>query len=130
MSPPPAFDHSDRQGEILELLLLHAPENGKARPEAPVSTTGGVKAVDVIWISLERLSQSRRGSLLTIAPEICIEVLSPSNSRAEIDEKRRLYFEAGADEVWICGLDRSMRFFLANATDQPVSSLVCPNFRL
>ena len=37
------------------------------------------------------------------APEICIEVLSLSNSPAEMNEKRDLYFEAGAHEVWICG---------------------------
>jgi Uma2 family endonuclease len=37
--------------------------------------------------------------LLTRAPEICIEILSPSNSAAEIAEKRVLYFDAGAAEV-------------------------------
>jgi hypothetical protein len=26
-------------------------------------------------------------------------------SNQEMDEKRALYFEAGAREVWICGLD-------------------------
>lgn len=130
MSPPPAFDHSDRQGEVLELLLRYAPPGGKARPEAPVSTSGGVKAVDVIWISHERLGRSVKNDLLTMAPEICVEILSPSNTRAEIDEKRRLYFESDASEVWICGLDRSMRFFFADDPegDVHVRSRLCPDF--
>ena len=129
MTPPAAFDHSDYQGSLIKLLLRHAPENGRANPEAPISTTGGVKVADAIWISRERLRRSRQGKLLAIAPEICIEVLSPSNTRAEIDEKMRLYFEADADEVWICGLDGSLRFFLAAEQDQiaPASTL-CPKF--
>ena len=36
-----------------------------------------------------------------MAPEICVEVVSPSNSEEEMVEKRRLYFEKGAKEVWI-----------------------------
>src|SRR5205823_13674111 len=38
---------------------------------------------------------------LTRAPEICIEVVSPSNSVKELSEKREAYFAAGAQEVWI-----------------------------
>jgi len=130
MSPPPAFDHSDRRGEVLKLLLQHAPSGGSALPESPVSTSGGVKAIDVIWISAQRRKKAVDGMLLTTAPEICIEILSPSNTRSEIDEKRRLYFESGADEVWICGLDRSMRFFHSAAPDgEPLTaSEICPDF--
>lgn len=130
MSPPPAFDHSRRQGEVMKLLMEHAPSSGEALPESPVSTSGGVKAIDVIWISKERLNRAITGDVLTIAPEICIEVLSPSNSRSEIDEKRRLYFESGADEVWICGLDSRMRFFAAADPDgEPLTvSAICPDF--
>ena len=35
------------------------------------------------------------------APELCIEVVSPSNSRKEMSEKTRAYLAAGAHEVWI-----------------------------
>ena len=49
--------------------------------------------------------------VLERAPEICVEVLSPTNSLAEMNEKRALYFEAGAHEVWICGLDGKMEFY-------------------
>ena len=37
-------------------------------------------------------------SCLLQAPEICIEVLSPGNSRAEMTEKKALYFAAGAEK--------------------------------
>jgi Uma2 family endonuclease len=39
--------------------------------------------------------------VLQAAPELCVEVLSESNSSREIDEKRAAYFAAGAHEVWI-----------------------------
>jgi Uma2 family endonuclease len=38
------------------------------------------------------------------APELCVEIISPSNSKAEISEKVRLYLEQGAKEVWLCDL--------------------------
>ena len=77
MSPPPSFQHSDRQGQILENLTQLLKRGGRARPEIPLSTREGVKAIDAGWISEERLACSRGENLLTMAPEICIEVLSP-----------------------------------------------------
>lgn len=47
----------------------------------------------------------------TRASEICVEILSPSNTQPGIDEKRALYFDAGATEAWICNLDGSLSFF-------------------
>jgi hypothetical protein len=40
----------------------------------------------------------------------------PANLAAEIDEKRALYFDAGATEVWPCNLDGSMSFLLVRVT--------------
>ena len=47
----------------------------------------------------------------SVAPEICIEVVSPSNAAAEMEEKTALYFGAGAQEVWRVSLDGEIRFF-------------------
>jgi Uma2 family endonuclease len=44
-------------------------------------------------------------------PEICIEVLSDSNAEAEMEAKRRLFFEGGAEEVWIVGPGGELRSF-------------------
>jgi Uma2 family endonuclease len=35
------------------------------------------------------------------APELCIEIVSPSNSKEEMTNKVQLYLQAGAAEVWI-----------------------------
>ena len=38
---------------------------------------------------------------MEFAPEIVVEVLSPSNSQAEMAFKRWKYFDAGTEQFWI-----------------------------
>jgi Uma2 family endonuclease len=38
-------------------------------------------------------------------PELCVEVLSPTNTPAEIAEKVAAYLAAGSREVWVVGDD-------------------------
>ena len=128
MSPPPGVDHSNWQSDIVYILRTLMRE-GKVLPECPISTTEGVKAADVVWISSIRLGRGRKKNLLVVAPEICVEVLSPTNRRGEIEEKKRLYFEEGAQEVWIIGLRGRVSFFLASEPDKAVkNSRPCPDF--
>jgi Uma2 family endonuclease len=126
MTPPPGFAHSRRQFSIGSLLSNSLPQ-GLVLTECPVSTAGGVKAVDVAWLSPTRPEISQEPLILTRAPEICVEILSPSNTTSEIDEKRALYFDAGAKEVWICDLDGSMTFFVRPDLQQS-TSLLCQSF--
>ena len=118
--------HGDRQFDIGTLLKLHAPA-GKITVECPISTSEGVKVADVCWVSKKRLLQIGGHTALKGAPEICVEVISPSNKRGEIEEKRRLYFEAGAKEVWVC--DKRGRLLIFIKAEQEVAasaSLLCP----
>jgi Uma2 family endonuclease len=126
MSPPPAPLHGQRQVDVA-LLLRQLLPNGRTLSECPVSTAGGVKAVDVAWLAPDRLENIRELTLFERAPEICVEILSPSNSASEIDEKRALYFDAGATEVWICALDGSISFFSA-PRQQLSASCICGDF--
>jgi len=130
MTPPPGFDHGDRQFDLGFHLRKLLPD-GKVVTECPISTSGGVKAADVTWISSKRLRTAREGDMLVVAPEICVEILSPSNTRDEISEKKRLYFEAGAEEVWVCDLEGKVHFFLKSDVNvAAVSSSLCPEFSL
>ena len=45
------------------------------------------------------------------APEICVEILSPSNTLAEMDEKKELYFARGCKEFWVCDSEGTMKFY-------------------
>jgi Uma2 family endonuclease len=125
MSPPPHSDHQEYAGEIFTLLRQLLP-GGRPLAETGVKTSDGTRVPDIIWISDERRRAAGRRASFSPAPEICIEVISPDNSRREIDEKKRLYFEAGALEVWRCEWDGRMRFF-DEAGVLPASRL-CPAF--
>ena len=92
MNPPPSGDHSQRQGEIA--FQLRTALGGKALPECPISTINGVKAADVGWYSDERYASVRGQEVFERAPEICVEVISLSNTVSEMLEKNILYFDA------------------------------------
>ncbi|HEY0792154.1 MAG TPA: Uma2 family endonuclease [Chthoniobacterales bacterium] len=126
MSPPPAFSHSQRQGKIVGLMLSLLP-TGVAMPECPLSTSDGVKAIDVGWLAATREEHVQKPIVLERAPEICVEIISPSNTEPEMREKQALYFEAGAQEVWICGLDGALKFYAAGGRKAKASHL-CPDF--
>jgi Uma2 family endonuclease len=62
------------------------------------------------------------------APEICVEVMSPGNTEAEIEEKMALYFDAGAREVWLCAQGGAMTFFSPGSARPMRASKIYPEF--
>lgn len=127
MSPPPAASHGSYQFAIGSLLDRLMP-NGRVLTECPISTADGVKAADVAWASPECVRELGDQPCFPRAPEICVEVLSPGNSEAEMREKMALYFDAGAREVWFCAADGMMRFFKAGSGQMADASELCPKF--
>ena len=127
MSPPPAPSHGSFQLEIGHLLRQLMPD-GRTLTECPISTADGVKAADVAWASPACMRELGNRVCFPRAPEICVEVLSPGNSKAEIDEKKLLYFDAGAREVWVCAKSGALAFFGAEAPASIEASRLCPQF--
>lgn len=124
MSPVKVY-HSAYQGEIVHLLRVLM-KTGKTLPECAIKTRKGTKVADVTWVSAERFEQIKREADCSIAPEICVEVLSSSNTTDEIREKQALYFERGAEEVWICNKHGKMSF--ADHTGKLKQSKLAPDF--
>ena len=116
--------HSIYQGEI-EFLLRSFLKTGKTLPECAVKTRRGTKVADVAWASKERIKIVKNDVECSIAPEICVEVVSISNTGEEMNEKVRLYLDAGAQEVWICN-DGNMIFYNIHGVIK--KSLLVPNF--
>jgi Uma2 family endonuclease len=127
MSPPPAYDHGGYQVGIVTVLLKHF-KDGRVSTETPISTSAGVRIADATWASKAFLAEIPSGCVcLPKAPEICVEVVSPSNTRSELEEKRRLYFEAGTKEFWLCK-DGQLSFFPGDSDQASSQSLLCPEF--
>lgn len=127
MTPPPAFIHGRRQFKIA--TLIEGFMGGYAATEVGIVTSDGVKVADTVWLSRERFDAVGDQSVLETAPDICIEILSPSNTVNEIQNKFRLYFEAGANECWQCDQQGQMTYYLGNdmGTTSTQSNL-CPDF--
>ncbi len=106
---PASVRHGRLQAAVAAELTRLLP-GGITLTECPILTSIGVRVPDVVWASAEFMQQQRTASLLPSAPEICVEVLSPSNVEAEITEKTRTYLAAGAAEVWIVAENGTVRF--------------------
>ncbi len=110
----PASDlHGLYQGRIVRALGNLAKE-GEISTECAVQTTRGVRVIvaDVAWRSRAFLKKHGiRNLKLPESPEVVVEIESPSNTAAELEEKRHLYFEVGAREFWLCDEDGDLRFF-------------------
>lgn len=66
-----------------------------------------VRGPDVAFVRRERLAgQASGGPFFEGAPDLAVEVFSPSNTGAEIDEKVREYLSSGTHRVWVVDPDR------------------------
>ena len=124
MSPTYAW-HGRFAYKIAQKLEEHRSE-GVSSVETAIQTTQGTKVADAVWCTAARWAQIKDAYDAPVAPEICVEVRSPTNADAEMAEKRALYVEAGAEEVWICDSEGHLTFFDAEGK-QPASARV-PDF--
>ena len=111
------------QGEIAYLLRNLLP-HGVALSECAIETTENVKVADVAWASRDRWESMADRVSCSVAPEICVEIISAANTPEEMDRKRELYFQAGAVECWLCDESGRVRFF--NHGAELVGSNLCP----
>lgn len=60
-----------------------------------------LRAPDVSYTCAERAKAARADAFFPGAPDLAIEVISPSDNAAEMARKVRQYFHAGAQELWL-----------------------------
>lgn len=140
--PAPNWDHQT----ILALLhLLFAPEairTGSILRFAPLDVILSDNHRRVVQPDLILMTAERRAIIrphgIEGAPDLVLEILSPSNSAHDLVVKRRLYALSGVREYWIVdpasriievlALDRDgYRTVMSASGDQPVASRVLPD---
>lgn len=109
-------------------LLGDLMSGGEVFTECAVDTTDGTRVADVAWISQERLAPHKEVLSLPIGPEICVEILSNSNTREEMQGKMQLYFAAGTREVWLCDKGGKLEFYAFDLVGPISRSRLCPEF--
>jgi len=111
---PASNSHGMLQTEIAFILKSKLP-SGKAFVECSIQTAKNVKVADVVWCSTDFLNRHGKSTPYPASPEIVVEVASPSNTLAELIDKRSLYFEQGA-----------MLFYRPDG--KLSNSVLCPSF--
>ena len=122
---PVKIGHSMYQSEISR-LMGNMRRDGVTLVECAIKTRKGTKAADVAWASLAWAELMQNETDASTAPEVCVEVVSMGNTKREMNTKKRLYFEKGAQEVWFCNEYGNMTFY--NAPWQLTRSELFPDF--
>ncbi len=60
-----------------------------------------VRAADVAFISHDQYARVQSASYLDVAPELVVEIMSPSNTWSEVHEKPSEHFAIGVKIVWV-----------------------------
>jgi Uma2 family endonuclease len=128
VTPPPGAPHATAASNLLVLLAIHARANGLGR------VYGGsfgydltrlphtVRVPDLSFVRAERLPRDGVGpGLLKLAPDLAVEVLSPSETASSLEEKLDDYAAAGTPLVWV--VDPIRRTVMVVATNAPVKWL-------
>lgn len=121
---PVNYDHGNRVIRLSQMVARIAPE-WESCAELGIQTSDGVKAPDLVLSSPDYHARHiGKDGYVSEAPEICVEVMSPANSWREMLEKMPLYFEVGAQEVWIVDTGGAVFFFAAGSEKLEKSRLI------
>lgn len=107
---PASNRHANYQSRV-NRMMGNALDSGDLFTECSIETDAGVKVADVAWCSNAFLEKHGFETPFTEAPEICVEILSPSNTDRQMQEKMALYFRRGAVECWLVRETGEVRFF-------------------
>ncbi len=81
--------------------IEHNKRSGVVIIECSILTSEGVRVADVAWASDEFMAEFGETTPYLKAPEICVEIKSPANSKAEMAEKLDFIWKK---ELWKFGL--------------------------
>ena len=104
----PKLKHSLIQRNLRELLKGFAESNSYVDTEVAFRPLPEYElwVADVAYVSAERFQQADPEDNIRGAPEMVIEVLSPSNTVAEIYDREQICLVNGAREFWVVDSDR------------------------
>lgn len=105
MTPPPAINHQRSSASLFARMRLHAESHdlgevlaapcGVRLPNQPVPVEP-----DILFVKKERLSIIG-AQYVAGAPDLIVEILSPSNAHYDRKTKFELYQKAGVLEYWL-----------------------------
>ena len=125
MTPPAAGPHGCVATNIVVLLSAYLNGRGLGRVFADgvgyelVQLPRTVRAPDASFVRSGRLPAEGIGpGFLKLAPDLAVEVLSPTESASELEEKLDDYCACGTPLIWV--VDPVLRTVMIVASDAPV----------
>lgn len=105
---PPKHKHFKIQQALRELLHRRLGQQGRVATEFPFIPGSDVefRIADIAFITSIRFQSISDDDNLHGSPDLVVEVLSPSNTAAEMYEKERLCLASGALEFWVVDPNR------------------------
>ena len=116
MSPAPTFWHQELAARLFMELRLFVEQGSLGKvlfsPLDVILSDEDVFQPDLVFISAARkriiVPEGVRG-----VPDLCVEILSPSNRSLDVKTKRLMYARCGLPELWLVDPDaHSVRVFL------------------
>jgi Uma2 family endonuclease len=126
VNPPVGLAHAKRADRIAVAVRAALP-GWQVWPEIGIHTADGVKAPDLAVAAPDFKEATDGRGFLIHAPDICVEIMSPSNTWDEMRHKCLLYLAAGAKEAWVCDEAGKLHFF--DGTGEIVDSTLAPDLR-
>ena len=107
--PRPRLKHQKIANELVTSFKIFLRENPIGEVYSDVDVYLGVKVVapDVLFIAKERLNIAEELNVQG-APDLVVEVLSPSTASYDKKKKSQLYFTNGVKEYWLVDPDQQL----------------------
>jgi Uma2 family endonuclease len=106
--PPPTMRHNRAARKLM--LALHGllGHRGYVNSELPFRPLPDYEVwiADVAFLSREREANTADNEWVQGAPDLVVEVLSPSNTAVEMDERRSICIENGCRQFWVVNAER------------------------
>jgi Uma2 family endonuclease len=125
VTPPPGAPHGTAGTNLLLMLGIHVNANrlgrvfGDSFGYVLTQLPHTVRVPDLSFVRADRLPPEGIGpGLLRFAPDLAVEVLSPSESASELEEKLADYTAAGTRLIWV--VDPARRTVMILDQSRPV----------
>lgn len=125
VTPPPGAPHGTAASNLVFLLSLHVRQHGLGRVFGNsfgyelVQLPRTVRVPDASFVRVARLPKGGIGpGIFRFAPDLAVEVLSPSESASELEEKLHDYTVAEAALIWV--VDPERRTVMVIPADAPI----------
>lgn len=139
----PSPIHGRIQGKVITKLVSHVEANnlGEVYPETHFELAEKLSRVpDVAFVSYKRFPETGEdeSSRWHIAPDLAVEIISPTDDYEDVQEKITEYFTFGVRQVWIISPEsKTLTVYFTRTdvkiltdTDELKSEDILPGFRL